>query len=121
MAADHYASGSGTGTYGLTAFTAPTATAPDAGGDAGPLVNGQTASATISAGDLDVFTITASQGGSIYAAMSRNGASLTGTFIPELTLFDPTGKQLDSNYNSAGAAYSGTSVYVTNLTLSGTY
>jgi hypothetical protein len=83
------------------------------GGDAGAISSGQTKSARIDAGDLDVFTIPGKAGGSIVATVGDTSAN---GFYPLIELFDPAGKRLTYGSGQAGAA-----VATYNLTSTGTY
>ncbi|HEX4794648.1 MAG TPA: PPC domain-containing protein, partial [Humisphaera sp.] len=107
--------GDNTGSYGITMAHFGPGVSQSADGDAGPIVSGLTRSAVINAGDLDVFTFSASAGDSISAAMTV----LNNAFDPEMDLYGPDGALLQGHYNSA--YYGGTTIDLTNAPLTGTY
>ena len=89
--------GTETGQYMVTAFTPRGTQNPD--GDAGPVVNAQTVAASLTPGDLDVFTFTATNGEGICVSMTETSSVLE----PELLLFGPGGTQLQTDWGSVGA------------------
>jgi protocatechuate 3,4-dioxygenase beta subunit len=83
--------GNGTGDYALTLAKVP---GPQASGnDAGPIAPAQTRSATLSPGDLDVFTFTAQQGKPISVSMGMTSGD-PWTFQPQIDLYGPNGVRL---------------------------
>src|SRR5207248_278110 len=101
------------GSYAIT--LALPGTAPVGGTDAGPIGSGVYRTAAITAGDLDVHTITGTAGGSLFAAIGDLDAS---GFDPEIDVFSPTGAPITGG-SSAGVT--GTNVLLTNLAATGTY
>jgi len=104
----------GSGAYRLTLAKTGSPVVISPGDEGGPLINGQTYTATIDAGDLDVWTITANTGDSIFVAMGETvaGSALT----PALWLYGPDGRLLTSYGSSSVAA----EIY-TRATNSGTF
>jgi hypothetical protein len=84
------------------------------GGDGGTLRSGETVTANLTAGDMDVFTFEAVRGESIVAAM----AEVTGNtdFSPWLQIYAPDGTILQSASN-----YVGTYISIGNAPQTGTY
>ncbi len=104
-----------TGTYRLTLAKSPGAFVVSAGDEGGALTNGATHEATITRGDLDMWSFTANAGEGIVLRMGQ----LTDTnnlFNPHIRLYSPTGVLLGSN--AGGALASEVAVIATN---SGTF
>jgi hypothetical protein len=106
--------GTGVGGYALTAGSIGTGVTPVTGGDAGPTTSGTTRSATVSVGDIDIFTIGGVAGGTLMATAAETvaGSPLT----PTLELYSPTGARLTSSANAAGLTLTSF-----NLAATGTY
>jgi len=103
------------GTLGSYAMTlALPGVAPVPGTDAGPIASGAYHTAAITAGDLDVYTIAGTAGGSLLAAIGKLDAG--SPFTPTILTFSPSGALLG---NTAGAT--GTNDLVRNLPATGTY
>lgn len=103
------------GTLGDYAMTlALPGVAPVSGTDAGPIDSGAYHTASIGAGDLDVYTISGTQGGSLLAAIGKLDS--TAAFRPQIIVFSPSGAPLANVTNSIG-----TNTLVQNLPATGTY
>ena len=117
-----------TGTYRLTLAKTPGAVLVAPGDEGGPLTNGVMHTGTISTGDLDVWTFTASAGQAIVVRVGEITDN-TGNFEPWVRLYSPTGALLGSGFGAVAgevtvtAASSGTFIVVVgdgNSALSGT-
>lgn len=86
-ASSYYGNGSGNFTVSLARIPAPYEIAPQDEG--GPLTNGSAHAGSIAVGDLDVWSFAASQGDRLVLRIGATG------FRPNLTLFSPSGAQLD--------------------------
>jgi Ca2+-binding RTX toxin-like protein len=89
--------GDSVGNYGITVFHA--SGTPSADGDAGPVISGKTVSANLAAGDIDVFTFTASAGQGVLVQMTETASVLD----PDLAVYGPGGGQLASHWGYVGA------------------
>lgn len=101
-----------TGSYNLTVAVLPEV--QDPGGDGGPIASGQTRSAAIDKGDIDVFTIDAHIGDSISVVITETSGDAY--FNPYLGLYGPNGILLDGRWDVTGTGVSELSV-----TQEGTY
>lgn len=96
VARDH--DGDHMGNYGITIVCAKAAQSAD--GDAGALVSGKTRSASLVAGDLDAFTISANTGDGLVISVTESGT----TIDPELHVYAPNGSLLSTDWDSKGLA-----------------
>jgi hypothetical protein len=110
----HDAFNTATGGYAVTAVSLGTGITPVTGGDAGPIASGVTATAAITVGDIDAFTIAGKMGGTLMATVGETvaGSPLT----PSIELYNPSGKLLTSNYSASGVT-----ITSANLPVDGTY
>lgn len=101
---DDVVSTTATGTYRLTLAKSPGAISVAPGDEGGPLTNGVMHTGTLDVGDLDVWTLTATNGDTLTLAIGETvaGSSLT----PALWLYGPDGKLLDSGSGTAAAQVS---------------
>jgi len=106
----------GAGVYRLTLAKTgdPVVIAP--GDTGGPLTNGLTTIGTIDIGDLDVWTVTATNGNAIVVRMGVTN-NFNGYFTPQVRIYSPTGVLLDTGVGANGYA---TEVAIT-ATNSGTF
>jgi hypothetical protein len=88
------------GDYGLTVVVVPGSQNP--GGDAGSIASGQTVSATIADGDLDVFTFTAAATAKISVGIGQIDPGFD-NFDPRFDLYAPDGTLVKSVSGAQGA------------------
>jgi len=106
-------SASQAGTYRLRLFLTPAPFAVPAGDEGGPLVLGSNHAGSISAGDIDAWTVNVTAGESLDF---RIGEVSGGTaFTPLIYLYDPNGAQITYNYGATDARINH------RTTLTGTY
>lgn len=98
------------GDYALTAVTALVSQPTDA--DSGPLVSGNYYTGTIDLGDIDVYTINATLGGSLLLNFAETTAALT----PAIAVTAPNGTVLQATSGAVALPQ-----LFTNLPASGTY
>ncbi len=92
---------SGSGDYSLSLIRTPGPYTVSAGDEGGELTNGAHHTGAIHAGDLDVWTVTASAGDSILVSMAEVGGDTA--FRPWMQLRSPTGQSLGSSSDARGA------------------
>ncbi len=102
-----------TGSYALTLVAAPTTPIVDE--DSATTTSGVYRQGHIDLGDMDVYRIDASMGGTIAVAVGDTEPGF-GDLIPEIVLYSPTGVQLDFAQSPTG-----TSIFRSGLAASGTY
>jgi len=92
---------SGTGDYRLTLVKAPGALTVSGGDQGGGLPGGVPQAGSIFNGDVDAWTLTASQGQPVVVDLSETGT--TSGFFPWLRVVGPTGTVVASNFGSVAA------------------
>jgi hypothetical protein len=109
---DYY--GTGVGGYAMTAVSIGAGISQDAGGDAGATTSGVTRTASLPAGDIDVFTLGGVAGGTIMATV---GETVAGSALsPLIELYSPTGSRL-----TLASSATGSTITQLNLPATGTY
>ena len=101
----------GAGTYRLTMVHTPGPITVSAGDDGGPLTNGALHTGTITQGDLDVWTFTATAGDRI--GINIGQVTETDDFRPWIRLWSPTGAILASTSGLDAAVIDGIAAPVT--------
>ncbi len=96
---------SGAGDYRISLAVSGGGVVVSLGDQGGPLGNGATENAFLHAGELDVWTFTASAGAYIAAGMGESTAG--SDLFPYLRLVSPSGKLLDQDWSSGGAHVQG--------------
>jgi len=101
VASDFSGGYSGSGAYRLMLAKTgdPVVIAP--GDEGGPMTNGVMHTGTISVGDLDLWTFTATTGDALVLRMGKTIP--TNTLTPQLRLYSPTGAQLGNNSFASAA------------------
>jgi len=103
IASDFTGSYAGSGPYRLTLAKTGDPVQVSSGDEGGPMTNGLMHTATIGIGDLDVWTVEATNGQSV---VIRMGETNNVTFSPQLRVYDPSGVLLDQETTTVGAEVS---------------
>src|SRR5207302_8965855 len=93
----------GTGTYQLTETHTPGPITITSGDDGGPLANGGTATGTISTGDLDTWTFSATANDPISVQINEL-TDANALFTPWIRLWAPNGTSLVNGDGASGAS-----------------
>src|SRR2546429_6316702 len=98
----------------MTAVSVGAGIAQKAGGDGGQTARGETRAANMGTGDIDVFTISANQGGALLATIGET--TLNSPLTSQIVLYGPTG-----NLVTFAQSATGTTITANNLAASGLY
>jgi|GEM_PF-1179056 len=94
-----------TGTYRLTLAKSPGTVTITPGDEGGPMTNGVMHTGTIDAGDLDMWTFSATAGDGIVVRIGKI-TDTSGNFTPWVRLYSPDGTLLDSGFGTSAGEVS---------------